>query len=687
MSQNSENITTDIDRKSEPLDIAQPTDTVAQSMPQEEVVIEQSDDQEGKTADVAERTDGKPQSNQAQSNQAQIDSKNQPKKQQQSNVPAEAESTVAKTAQETEKNTAVEMAAKQTDTQNTLLQDADQKSVSQESMSKKMAPKPNNKPANQVVFAIAQSHFMVGDIQANVKKMRALAISARDQGADVIVFPELSLLGYPPEDLLLRPTLAGRVKTALTQLSDVDDIVMIVGYPHVDHHGTFNSAAILHNGQQKGFYHKQHLPNYGVFDERRYFDKGRNQVLFDYKGITIGLLICEDVWQQQPIADLKASGAEVAVVLNASPFEVGKQQQRHEVLAARSSENQLPIIYANCVGGQDDLVFDGGSMVMQADGSVAHEAPRFLSTLLLTNFDSKSQTFDSQQQPPLKLSRESEVYQSLVVGLRDYVNHSGFKGVIIGLSGGIDSALTLCIAVDALGADKVYAVMMPYKYTSQISLEDAQAQARRLNVSYTVCPIFDAVDGIRQTLAPLFNKSRADTTEENIQARARGMVLMALSNKFGHLVITTGNKSEMAVGYATLYGDMAGGFDVLKDVYKTQVYGLANYRNRLEDQPVIPERVIIRPPSAELRPDQKDEDSLPDYDTLDTMLMMYVDMDMGYEEIVAKGFDSDMVAKVIRMVDNSEYKRRQAAIGTKVTHKAFGRERRYPLVNGWSIKD
>ncbi len=543
-----------------------------------------------------------------------------------------------------------------------------------------------NSHSNSVTFALAQSHFLVGDINANTDKMRKLALQAREQGADVIVFPELALLGYPPQDLLLRPSLSGRVKNALSALSDIEDIVMIVGYPHVDHHGTFNSAAILHNGHQKGFYHKQVLPNYGVFDERRYFDKGRNQVLFDYKGLTIGLLICEDLWEKAPISDLKKQGADLVISLNASPFEIDKQDNRKTMLAKRSSEHQLPILYINAVGGQDDLVFDGGSMAVQADGSIAHEAPRFMDQLLLASLDVKSAKFDTQQKAPLKLSRESEMYQALVVGLRDYVNHSGFTGVIIGLSGGIDSALTLCIAVDALGADKVYAVMMPYEYTSKISLEDAQAQARRLNVSYTVCPIFDAVEGIRHTLAPLFNKSPADTTEENIQARARGVILMALSNKFGHLVITTGNKSELAVGYSTLYGDMAGGFDVLKDVYKSQVYDLANYRNRLEDTPVIPERVITRPPSAELRPDQKDQDSLPDYEVLDGILSLYIDEDRGYQEIIDKGFDAEVVAKTIKMVDNSEYKRLQAPIGTKISHKAFGRERRYPLVNKWSIK-
>lgn len=538
----------------------------------------------------------------------------------------------------------------------------------------------------EITFAMAQSHFLVGDISNNVKKMRALAIEARDKGADVIVFPELGLLGYPPQDLLLRPSLSGRIKSALATLSDIEDIVMIVGYPHIDHHGTFNSAAILHNGQQKGFYHKQYLPNYGVFDERRYFDKGRNQVLFDYKGVTIGLLICEDLWEKNLISELKDQGAQLIVSLNASPFEMDKQESRKAMLAKRSTDNDLPILYINAVGGQDDLVFDGGSLAVQANGDVAHEASRFLECLRIVKFDVKNLRFDSQTKAPLTLSHESEMYQALVVGLRDYVNYSGFGGVILGLSGGIDSALSLCIAVDALGADKVYAVMMPYEYTSKISLEDAQAQARRLNVSYTVCPIFDAVEGIRHTLAPLFNKSPLDATEENIQARARGVILMALSNKFGHLVITTGNKSELAVGYSTLYGDMAGGFDVLKDVYKSQVYRLANYRNRLEDTPVIPERVITRAPSAELRADQEDQDSLPDYDVLDVILALYIDDDLGYQDIVEKGFDAELVAKIIKMVDNSEFKRQQAAIGTKITKKAFGRERRYPLVNKWSIK-
>lgn len=546
------------------------------------------------------------------------------------------------------------------------------------------------KDTPELRIALAQQQFFVGDIIHNAHKMVALAQEARQKGANLIVFPELALLGYPPEDLLLRPSLAARVKYAFELFSQVQDIVMLVGYPHIDTHGTFNSLAIIHNGQQKGFYHKQCLPNYGVFDEQRYFSTGQNNVLFDYQGLTIGLLICEDLWQDAPIAALKRKGADVVVCVNASPFEQNKQQTRKDLLQRRASEHQLPIVYVNTVGGQDDLVFDGGSMVVDANGQCMHEAPRFLQQMLYASIRRDADTgkllLSSQRKAPLALSPIAETYQALVVGLRDYVNLSGFNGVLVGLSGGIDSALTLCIAVDALGADKVYAVMMPYEYTSQISLQDAQAQARRLNVSYTVCPIHDAVEGMRRTLEPMFSNTKADTTEENIQARARGMILMALSNKFGHLVITTGNKSEMAVGYATLYGDMAGGFDVLKDVYKTQVYALANYRNRLEETPVIPERVITRPPSAELRPDQTDQDSLPDYDTLDKILALYIDRDFGFDAIVQAGYDKALVQRVLSMVDHNEYKRRQAAIGTKISQRAFGRARRYPLVNHWSLE-
>jgi NAD+ synthase (glutamine-hydrolysing) len=465
---------------------------------------------------------------------------------------------------------------------------------------------------NDLTLALAQSTFRVGDLMGNARRMVRLAEQARDRGAQIIVFPELALTGYPPEDLLLRPNLQSRVQQAMQLIRAVQGIVMIVGYPHADHQRRFNSAAVIYNGQQRGFYHKQCLPNYGVFDEQRYFQAGRNHVMFDFQGRKIGLLICEDLWQKAPIQQLAEQGAELVLAINASPFEIGKHQQRRTLLQKRAKTHQLPIAYVNVVGGQDDLVFDGGSLAVNADGQIAVDAPRFSEQLTFVKLGADNR-FEAQ---PIaeELSPQAETYQALVCAVRDYVNHSGFSGVVLGLSGGIDSALTLAIAVDALGPERVNAVMMPYQYTAAISVEDAEAQARRLGVSFNVSEIHGIVHSFQQTLAPYFGNRPVDATEENIQARARGTLLMALSNKFGLLVLTTGNKSEVAVGYCTLYGDMAGGFDVLKDVYKTQVFELARYRNSLEPQPVIPERVITRPPSAELRPDQKDQDSLPPYE-------------------------------------------------------------------------
>lgn len=529
-----------------------------------------------------------------------------------------------------------------------------------------------------VRFALAQAHFKVGDIAANVKKMRVLAEQARDEGVDVIVFPELALFGYPPEDLVFDSGLADQVKAALRQLGEVHGIVILVGYPHVDHYGRFNSVAILHNGQQKGFYHKRRLCRW--LDEPRYFDQGHNQVLFDFKGITIGLLIGDDLLSDEIVAGLKQQGADMLVCLNASVFEVGKQRARKSLLARKAKSVGLPILAVNTVGGQDDLVFDGGSLAVQADGEVAHEAARFLEQLLVVGIADGQ--LDTQAKAPLYLSEESEIYQALVVGLRDYVLKSGFKGVIVGLSGGLDSALTLTIAVDALGSDKVYAVMMPYSYTSHASLEDAKAQAERLNVSYTVCPIHDAVEGFRHTLAPLLHSThKQDNTEDNIQARVRGMILMAISNKFGHLVIGTGNKSEMATGDSVLYGDMIGGFDVLKDVYKSQIYKLAHYRNRLEDIPVIPERVIERPSSTELRPEEAEQDY--PSNLIDAILIDYIDKRMSIDDLLKTDHDPKLVEKVVRLVNTYEYKRRQAPLGTKITPQAFGRDRHYPIIHSW----
>lgn len=531
-------------------------------------------------------------------------------------------------------------------------------------------------------IAIAQEKFMVGDVINNAKKMVTLANLAHKKGANLIIFPELALLGYPPEDLLLRPSLASRIKLAFELLFSVKDIVMLVGYPHIDQYGTFNSVAVIHNGRQKAFYHKQHLPNYGVFDERRYFSTGQNQVLFDYQGLTIGLLICEDLWQEQPIKLLKEKGADLIVCINASPFEQHKQEQRKALLKQRAGEHKLPIVYANSVGGQDDLVFDGGSMVVDDTGNVVHEAPRFLTHTLYASIrmgDNNKPILSQQRKAPLALGQIAETYQALVVGLRDYVQHSGFKSVLIGLSGGLDSALTLCIAVDALGSDKVYAVSLPSQHTQPACVNNAQYQAQRLNVSFTICPIHSIIDGLRHTLDPLFNHTPIDITEINLESRARGTVLMALSNKFGQLVLTSGNKTEMAVGDTTLYGDMAGGFDVLKDVYKTQVYALANYRNRLEDTPVILEQLVHRPELQNVH-------ILDDYDQLDKILELYIDKDFGFDAIIEAGYDKDVVQQVLTLVDRNEYKRRQAPIGTKISHKAFARERRYPLVNYWTLE-
>ena len=537
-----------------------------------------------------------------------------------------------------------------------------------------------------LTLALAQSAFLVGDIAGNTKKIIEQAVEAREKGAHIVVFPELALVGYPPEDLLLRPSLTPRINAALAQIAAVEGIVIVVGYPLNDpayrSKKRFNSAGVFAQGAQRGVYRKQKLPNYSVFDEARYFEAGTDSVIFEIQGCKVGLLICEDIWHRKPIKTLKENGAELVLVLNASPFQIGKQELRRTLLSRRAQENSIPVASVNLVGAQDDLIFDGGSLVINADGKVAAEANRFESEMLLVNFDLEQRAFTPQ--PLVKpLPKVAEIYQALVLAVSDYVNHSGFPGVIIGLSGGIDSALCLAIAVDALGAERVNAVMMPYAYTAAMSIEDAAAQAQRLNVAYHVAEIHSIVDSFKQTLAPLFAEAPVDATEENLQARARGTLLMALSNKFGHLVLTTGNKSEMAVGYATLYGDMAGGYDVLKDVYKTQVYELAKFRNSLEETPVIPERVITRPPSAELRPDQIDQDSLPPYDVLDAILYGYIERDMSLDALVEQGFDRATVQHVIGLVDRNEHKRKQSALGPRISSRAFSRERRYPLVNGW----
>ncbi len=531
-------------------------------------------------------------------------------------------------------------------------------------------------------IALAQSDFLVGDVPGNLARIKALAEQARDSlRADIVVFPELCLIGYPPEDLLLRDSVGLRVAAALEALGDVVGIDIVIGYPRRDGGKLYNMAGVYRDGRCVAEYAKHELPNYQVFDEKRYFSTGNSPCVFECKGYRIGLTVCEDIWHAAPAAAARSAGAGLLLNLNASPFHRGKQDERLSAVRARVAETGLPVIYLNTVGGQDELVFDGGSFAMNRQGEVAAALPRFAEALELVTWDGQALT-GTVAAPPQ--STEAEVYQALVLGVRDYVRKSGFKGALLGLSGGIDSALVLAIAVDAIGADKVQAVMMPYRYTAQMSLEDAEAEARTLGVEYSVLPIEPMVSAFTGVLESEFAGMPRDKTEENLQARSRGVLLMAISNKKGSLVLTTGNKSEVAVGYCTLYGDMAGGFDVLKDVPKTLVFRLSEYRNRLTPAcPPIPQRVIDRPPSAELAPGQKDEDSLPPYPVLDEILRRYVEEDESAEVIVAAGFDRDTVMRVIRLVDLNEYKRRQAAIGPRITRRGFGKDRRYPIVNGW----
>lgn len=531
-------------------------------------------------------------------------------------------------------------------------------------------------------IALAQNNFLVGGIAENAQKIRLLAQQAKAARCDIVVFPELCLTGYPPEDLLFRPSLTPRINDALASLADIKDIILVLGYPKMILGQLYNMAGAWLNGQCLVEYAKQKLPNYQVFDEKRYFAEGHESALFQFKNTTIALTICEDIWHDEPVAAAKNQGAELILNLNASPFHINKQAERLSTVQQRARDHQVAIAYVNLIGGQDELVFDGGSLAINATGAVALECELFTEHLAIVDFDSVTKQFLTQNRAPA-LSVEAAVYQALVLGVKDYVTKSGFQGVVLGLSGGIDSGLVLAIAVDALGAERVNAVMMPYHYTSPMSLEDAAEEATTLGVNYSIIDIAPVVESLQVQLAPAFLGLVRDKTEENLQARARGVLLMALSNKKGWLVLTTGNKSEMAVGYATLYGDMAGGFDVLKDVPKTLVFRLAEYRNSLSASPVIPQRVIDRPPSAELAPDQKDEDSLPPYAVLDALLALYIEQDMSAEAIISQGFDRDTVYRVIRMVDVNEYKRRQAAIGPRITQRGFGRDRRYPLVNGW----
>jgi NAD+ synthase (glutamine-hydrolysing) len=534
-----------------------------------------------------------------------------------------------------------------------------------------------------VKIGLAQINTRVGAIDANTAKVLDYAARAREQGCELVLYPELTLCGYPPEDLLLHRGLRSRVTEAFERVRDeVRGIALYLGYPEYEGDAIYNSAALLRDGRVLANHRKQALPNYAVFDEKRYFQPGEGATVVYLDGCRFGLVICEDVWVPAPSRAAAAAGAQMLLAINGSPFHRDQQRQREEALAARARETGLPLLYVNMVGGQDELVFDGGSMALDAEGVVSFRAPAFEEGLFTVDVERRDGALTPLPASMAAIPPVAErCYRALVLGTRDYVEKNGFAGVVLGLSGGVDSALTLAIAVDAIGAERVQVVMMPSRYTSQMSRDDAAEQARRLNVRYDVLsiePMFEATLGV---LGGVFAGLPPDTTEENIQARCRGVLLMAISNKTGKMLLTTGNKSEMAVGYATLYGDMAGGFAPLKDCTKMLVYELARYRNRVA--PVIPERVLTRPPTAELRDNQKDSDSLPPYELLDPILEAFIERDLSVDQIAALGFDRATVVRVLQMVKRAEYKRRQAPPGVRVSSRAFGRDWRYPITSGY----
>ncbi len=531
--------------------------------------------------------------------------------------------------------------------------------------------------------ALAQTNFTVGEIAGNEKRIIEAANYARDKlDCRIIVFPELAVCGYPPEDLLLRARFVKRCETAIERIKQaVDGIALVVGHPQSDGDHLYNAASVIDNGQIVATYYKHHLPNYGVFDEKRYFTAGTKPAVVEFGGLRAGITICEDVWQHGPVEWAVESGANVIFTLNGSPFDMDKIAHReNDVIAARARSNDVCIVYVNLVGGQDELVFDGGSFVCDASGTIAVRAKHFEQSIVRASFrrGNKSQCIEGSIAS--KPDACEALYRAVVLGTKDYIEKNGFSGAVLGLSGGIDSALTLAVVADAIGAHNVHAVLMPSRYTRQMSLDDAKQQARALEVSWSVISIEPIFDAFLNQLADEFKNYSTDAAEENIQARCRGTLLMAISNKTGKILITTGNKSEVAVGYATLYGDMAGGFAPLKDVPKTLVYQLARYRNETFGA-VIPERVIDREPSAELADDQHDTDSLPSYEILDRILQLYVEQSCNAREIIEQGFDSEIVDQVVSMVMRNEYKRRQAPPGVRITTRAFGRDRRYPITN------
>ncbi len=548
--------------------------------------------------------------------------------------------------------------------------------------------------ARNFKLVMAQLNLIVGDIDANANRVIACARRAIDeQSADMIVFPELTLTGYPPEDLLFRPSLKLRVDKALQKILAANlDIYMVLGYPRKVEDKLYNALSVIRGSDQLGVYHKQLLPSYEVFDEHRYFAPGDGPLLLDIAGSRMAFTVCEDMWGPGPAVQAREGGAQLLININASPYHINKLTERQALLQKRSQESGCPIVYVNLVGGQDELVFDGGSMAVDASGTCQALVPSYVEGQypLDIQIGSRGECAIPRQEIAAAQQVEAQIYNALVLGVRDYVNKNGFSGVVLGLSGGIDSALTLAVAVDALGKDRVQAVMMPFEYTSKLSLDVAAQQAATLGVNYQVIAINEIYAAFMAALQSEFAGTATGISEQNLQARARGVLLMGISNKKGLLVLTTGNKSEIAVGYSTLYGDMAGGFDVLKDVSKTMVYRLARYLNMSPGNSageVIPQSVIDRPPSAELAPDQVDQDSLPPYDVLDQILELYVEQDYSAAAIIAQGFEESQVKRVLRLVDLNEYKRRQSPIGVRLTRKGFGRDRRYPITNAWPIGD
>jgi len=541
---------------------------------------------------------------------------------------------------------------------------------------------------NKISIVLAQLDLAVGDISGNTKLIIDSCEKAKNQhNADLIIFPELSISGYPPEDLLLHSGFKRRINDALNSIKDeVAGISALIGFPDYSDDSIYNACAVFRDKEEIVKYRKEALPNYSVFDEKRYFTSDEQPTVFELKGKKIGINICEDIWHKSAAMKAKESGAEIIIVINGSPYEKDGQSKRENIVKQRALQTDLPIVYLNMIGGQDELVFDGASFVMSKNGEIKYRATSFEESMDLFEFDLiNNECVPIKSNISSKLSVAESVYKALVRGTKDYIEKHKFSGVVMGLSGGIDSALTLSIACDAIGSNKVRAVMMPYLFTSAMSLEDAQCQADTLNIKYDILPISSLYDSTVDLLQPIFLNSEKDSTEENIQSRARGLLLMAISNKTGSMLLTTGNKSEMAVGYATLYGDMAGGFAPIKDCTKTMVKKLAKYRNTISE--VIPNRVIEREPSAELRENQHDSDSLPPYDVLDPILEAFIEEDLSVEEIVERGFERETVTSILEMVKRNEYKRRQAPPGVRISNRAFGRDWRYPITSGYTFPE